>query len=148
VTTDDLPEPSSSSYRWTIPVLPPDHRPDGEVCGVCLRSLLPRRAVWVHVLPLCRACHSLNDNRQVLAWWLALPRAKRRAMIVVAFELDPATVAEAEVDAEFTRYFEDLDGLPSGLETRTGNHAFGAGEFVLPVATFWELHRDRPSAFH
>jgi hypothetical protein len=145
--TED-PEPSQFAYRWTIPVLPEDHRPDTEVCGICVRSLLPRRAVYKHALPVCRACDSLPNDPVLLSWWMGMPRYKRRAMIVVAFEIDPADYSEAEVQAERTDITEDVDGIPSSVNVKTGNTAFGAGAYVLAVNTYWTLWRDRPGSMH
>jgi hypothetical protein len=135
-----------SSYRWTVPPQRADDRPDTEVCGLCVRSLKPRRAVYEHRLPVCRACASQPNDPALLEWWMGLARYKRRAWITVVFGIDPLDFAEAEVEAERIDITEDADGIPAAVRVRTGNHAFGAGQVVLPVNTYWDLWRRRPGS--
>jgi hypothetical protein len=145
MTTFNQPGPKRRlrSRQWTPPQTP-DHRPDSTVCGICVRSLLPRRAVRRHRLPICQACAEQPNDLVLVEWWLAVPRHKRREWIAVAFDLDPADYCETHPDAGV---IGDTGDVSAGSTAEAGNNPFRTGQAILPVNTFWTIwmQRDRPA---
>ena len=119
---DDLGRPVAGQTTITAPSLPPDDRPDAQVCQICIRSVRPERRVWIRPeRAACRVCATeceRIDPAEVDAW-LRTPRGDRRLNHAMQYGIDPATSAAVPAGkVAVTHFYEDQDGLPLASVTQ------------------------------
>lgn len=143
---DQPDDPDVASLKITV-ALPPETRSPWLVCAMCARTMHKRKGGRVEVRPdtlACPCCAGLPQTcpPAVLDMWLAdYPNYKRHA-VAATYRVDPARLtAAADISAEVTELFSDVDGAPLAVQTRQ----VPAAAVLVPVATFfsWVAKRGR-----
>lgn len=126
-----------------------DDRPANCRCGVCLRTIDPRRkhrmtpTEWA-----CGKCHELREKQEgpehrltpeVYRHWFANHPEHRRKYLIKHFRIDPVTCTAAPTELEWLTAPLDVDGVPMTVEV---NHSVGALPVVGVPYCFWDWARE------
>lgn len=134
---------SSAQSRLTID-LDPDDRLASHRCGVCLRSIDPRRKRKMAPREFaCGACWLLRDEQlgeAVYRHWFSMPPEIRRRRLAQHYGTDPLSRRESPTEVEWLSAPLDVDGMPTTVEVE---HYRGRLPTVGVPRSYWDIAAER-----
>lgn len=116
----DPEDPEATTTTFTLD-LPHDDRDPWMICELCMRTMR-KKGGRVELRPgvlVCPACASQPQPPELgqLEVWLAMSFEQRRALIALAYDIDPATMAVSRHETVEDRFYVDADGGPLAVES-------------------------------